>query len=59
MLCVISFLMIFITIIQLESGDITNWQAALYGLYSLLMFYHTSKPYWNYEETKNIKKKGE
>lgn len=58
MLCVISFLMIFITIIQLESGDLTNWQGGMYALYGLLMFYHTSKNYWDYSKYTE-KKKGE
>ena len=54
MLTIISFIFIFIVVGQLESGDITSGQAILYAAYGLLMFYHTSKKYWNYtENTKN------
>lgn len=53
MLAIISFLIVFITIIQLDSGDLTNWQAVIYAFYGLLMFYHTSKPFWEYKERKN------
>lgn len=58
MFCLISFLMVFITIIQLESGDLTNWQALIYALYGLLMFYHTSKDYWDYSKYMEKKKGG-
>ena len=50
MFCVISFIFILLVVGQLESGSITTTQAIFYGAYGLLMFYHTSKPYWNYEE---------
>ena len=46
MLCVISFIFIFVIVAQLEGGSITTTQAIFYGAYGLLMFYHTSKPYW-------------
>ena len=49
MLCVISFIFVFIVVAQLEGGDITFGQAIFYGFYGLLMFYHTSKKYWKYE----------
>ncbi len=56
MLCVISFIFVFVIVAQLEGGDITFGQAIFYGFYGLLMFYHTSKKYWNYEEPKRMKK---
>ena len=56
MLCVISFIFVFLVVAQLESGSITVGQAIFYGAYGLLMFYHTSKPYWNYEEYKKNQK---
>lgn len=59
MLCIISFIFIFIIIAQLENGDITKGQAIFYGIYGLLMFYHTSKPYWteNYEKNQRNRRK--
>ncbi len=58
MFCVISFIFIFVIVAQLEGGSITVGQAIFYGFYGLLMFYYTSKPYWNYEEyEKNRKNK--
>lgn len=36
MLCVISFIFIFVVIAQTETGDITSGQALFYGLYGLL-----------------------
>ncbi len=58
MFCLISFLMVFITIIQVESGDLTNWQALIYALYAFSMFYHTSKDYWDYSKYTEKKKGG-
>ena len=58
MFCAISFIFILLVVGQLESGSITTTQAIFYGAYGLLMFYYTSKPYWNYEEyEKNQKNK--
>lgn len=53
MLCIISFIFIFVIVAELESGSITTGQAIFYSLYGLLMFYHTSKPYWK-ENQENI-----
>ena len=50
MLCLISFIFIFVIVAQLETGSITAGQAIFYGAYGLLMFYHTSKPYWNWTD---------
>ena len=59
MLAITSFIFLFVVVAQLEAGDITSGQAIFYSIYGLIMFYHTSKKYWNYtENTKNIKKKG-
>ena len=55
MLCFISFIFIFVIVAQLESNIITVGQAIWYGFYGLLMFYHTSKKYWVYEQSKNKK----
>ena len=52
MLCVISFIFIFVIVAQLEGGSITATQAIFYGAYGLLMFYHTSKPYWTENQNK-------
>lgn len=54
MLCFISFIFVFVIVAQLESNTITIGQAIFYGTYGLLMFYHTSKPYW----IENQNKKG-
>ncbi len=58
MLAFISFLFVFCIAGQIETGTITTGQAIFYGGYGLLMFYHTSKPYWteNIEHEKNQKK---
>ena len=53
MLCFISFIFILVIVAQLESGSITAGQAIFYGAYGLLMFYHTSKPYWTENQEKN------
>ncbi len=58
MLCVISFIFIIVIVAQLEAGRITAGQSIFYGIYGLLMFYYTSKPYWNYKEYLQNKKKG-
>lgn len=52
MLCVISLIFIFIIVGQLEADSISIGQALLYGAYGLLIFYHTSKPYWTKEQNK-------
>lgn len=57
MLCLISFIFIFIILMQYANGQITILQYVLYGVYGLLMFYHTSKPYWDYEEYQKNKNK--
>ena len=54
MLCFISFIFVFVIVAQFESNTITIGQAIFYGAYGLLMFYHTSKPYWT--ENQRIKK---
>ena len=51
MLCVISFIFILSVVGSLEADTITIGQAIWYGFYGLLMFYHTSKKYWFYEES--------
>lgn len=53
MLAMISLIFLLIVIGQLEADMISNSQAIIYGAYGLLMFYHTSKKYWNYKEPKN------
>lgn len=55
MLCVISFIFMFVVIAQTECGSLTSGQALFYGLYGLLMLHHTSKRYWDYD--KYIKEK--
>lgn len=55
MFCFISFIFIFSVVAQLEADSITLGQALFYGVYGLLMFYYSSKPYWNYDESKNKK----
>ena len=55
MLTIISLIFVLIVIGQLEADMISNSQALIYGAYGLIMFYHTSKKYWNYEESKNKK----
>lgn len=55
MLCFLSFIFIFIVVAQLEADTITVGQAIFYGAYGLLMFYHTSKPYWTENQEKNQK----
>ncbi len=55
MLCLISFIFVLTVVGALEADSITFGQALWYGFYGLLMFYHTSKKYWVYEESKNKK----
>lgn len=52
MLCVISLIFIFLIVGALEAESITIGQAILYGAYGILMFYHTSKPYWTEKQNK-------
>ena len=54
MLCAISLIFIASIISSLEANTISTIQAIFYSAYGLLMFYHTSKPYW----TENQNKKG-
>ncbi|MCI8655452.1 MAG: hypothetical protein HFJ48_06275 [Clostridia bacterium] len=56
MLCVISFIFIFVVIAQAECGSLTSGQALFYGFYGLIMLHHTSKKYWDYD--RYIKEKG-
>lgn len=56
MLCVISFIFVFGIVAQLEANVITVGQAIFYGAYGLLMFYHTSKPYWSENQKKGKNK---
>lgn len=54
MLCIISFIFLFVIVSQLEAGDIALGQAIFYSIYGIIMFYYTSKPFWNYDKhTKN------
>lgn len=46
MLCAISLIFIASIISSLEADTITEVQAIFYSIYGLLVFYHTSKPYW-------------
>lgn len=57
MLAFLSLVFVFAIVNQLETDVITAQQAILYSTYGLIMFYHTSKPYWNEELKKNGKKK--
>lgn len=53
MLAIISLIFLLIIIGQLEADTISSSQAIIYGIYGLIMFYNTSKKYWDYEENKN------
>lgn len=53
MLCAISLIFIASIISSLEADTITEVQAIFYSIYGLVIFYHTSKPYWS----ENNKKK--
>lgn len=55
MLCIISFIYIFTVVSQLETDKITVGQFIFYALYGLLMFFHTSQPYWT--ENRNKRRK--
>lgn len=55
MLCFLSFIFIFVVVAQLDADVITVGQAMFYGAYGLLMFYHTSKPYWTENQEKKQK----
>ena len=57
MLCLISFIFLLSVVGSLEADTITFGQAIWYGAYGLLMFYHTSKKYWDYEEYQKTKKR--
>ena len=59
MLCVISFIFIFVVISQTETGGLTSGQALFYGLYGLLMLHHTSRKYWDYDKYIKEKNKNE
>lgn len=52
MLCFLSFMYGIILIAMLEAEMISFGQAIFFGIYIMIMFYHTSKPYWN-EDLKN------
>ena len=52
MLCVISLIFVLIIVGQLEADSISIGQALIYTSYGILMFYHTSKPYWTKEQNK-------
>ena len=45
MLCIISFIFIFLVVAQLEAGSISIVQALLFGIYGLIVCNYTSKPY--------------
>lgn len=57
MLAIISIIFLFIIIGQLEADTISSSQAIIYGIYGLIMFYNTSKKYWEYEEENKNKKR--
>lgn len=50
MLAIISFIFLLIIIGQFESNIINTSQVIIYSIYGFIMFYHTSKPYWNYKD---------
>lgn len=50
MLCFVSFIFILVINSALEAESITLGQAIFCEIYGLLMFYHTSKPYWTNSE---------
>lgn len=47
MLCAISLIFIFTVVGAYEVNTITTAQAIWFFMYGLIMFYHTSKPYWS------------
>lgn len=47
MLCVLSLIFILLIAGALEADYITVGQAIIAGAYGLIMFYKTSKKYWN------------
>lgn len=55
MLCLVSFMFLLLIVSQLEVDIITAQQAIIYSVYGLLMFYHTSKPYWTENQGKRFK----
>lgn len=57
MLAIISLIFLFIIIGQLEADTISSSQAIIYGIYGLIMFYNTSKKYWDYEENNKNEKR--
>ena len=59
MLCVISFIFILIVAAQLEADSITIGQALFYGIYGLIMFYHTSHELADCENDEKNKKRKE
>lgn len=58
MSAIISFIFIFVIVAELENGDITTGQAIFCTIYGLIMFYHTSKKYWDYDKYQKSKKRG-
>lgn len=56
MLCAISLIFIASIISSLEADAITVGQAIFYSAYGLIMFYHTSKPYWSENRKKGKNK---
>lgn len=50
MLCFISFIFVLCVHSASEAEAITLGQAIFCEIYGLLMFYHTSKPYWTNSE---------
>jgi len=56
MLCAISLIFIASIVSAMEADTITATQAILYSVYGLIMFWHTSKPYWS--ENQKRQKKG-
>lgn len=54
MYCVLSFIFILIIAIQLNNDSIGIFQFILYTSFGLVMFYHTSKPYWEIENKNRI-----
>lgn len=45
--CVFSLIYIFIVAGEYTSSSLSLGQALIYSIYGLIMFWHTSKPYWS------------
>ena len=56
MMCFMSLIFVFTIVGQLENNYIEFGQAIFYLAYGLIMFWHTSKPYWSENQKKGGKK---